>query len=93
MHTRKRRHCDQVMIVVEAFLKDLPGADLQANGGLPSHQVSSRSSDGPRLAWVSDWRLKLALANAAHFQVRLPPHLFPALTCVCIHILQSRQEC
>lgn len=44
---------------------------FQANGGVLGQQLQTKGSDGPRPAWVSDWRLKLALADAKQFQVGL----------------------
>lgn len=45
--------------------------EVQANGGVLGQQLQTKGSDGPRPAWVSDWRLKLALADAKQFQVGL----------------------
>ena len=44
---------------------------MQANGGAPGQQLQGKGSEGPRPAWVSDWRLKLALSDANLFQVTL----------------------
>ncbi|KAK9858891.1 hypothetical protein WJX84_005283, partial [Apatococcus fuscideae] len=46
----------------------MQGDSHLANGGVLGQHLQSRGSDGPRPAWVSDWRLKLALADAKQFQ-------------------------